>query len=1343
MPGIDYSQPILGAGASAQTDFAAADARAGLNVQGFGRFKRGINTQLGVEAFADASAELSKFVKASIEGTAFARVQAGIQIQLPLNLFDEFGFAARAEAIAEAAAGLDADLGLSIGDFILLAQRDQDLIGLPLELLLLFLEEVSIGGTFKVNVSASAKAHASITVIGCVVETTDRKAGFFYTVDAGVGLAAGIGVGLAVGAEFEDFRRFYGRATDKSVDATIYEIRKLLPSSAQSVIPILDAFAPVTKISLRIAYDIGQKIADNNPPADTTGMNTLCNESVKTILEECQRFILQKMLDSALLSIRQLLEQKILGIGQQDWDEAMQERTNLASVLLAMPDEPFQPTDVNVDYWKNLISKIADLFSKLYGDNPDPDLVKSLSVLYCASELLLEAVRSKLNKASAYATAIGAGTVRADTQPFQGALAVQPIPTIKKAINANLGKSPTQNLSYADLLQFLADDLIINPLLDAIPEAREFLSIFNNDFSKTENEILKIFLQNAGSFVSTTVGGEMDPHETLRLIVNSLDRFITVKFKTDALPIILENISDPNIRLYINEVLFAAVVYIKDVALKSILNWEAKTFDNDDFTESLAGVMTLLLGRTVVIIADTFLTAAQEAVEENCNKIAHEIRSTNKHNHILQDYIPMDQDFIRLAADTVQIGGVVLGPLPDDTRRRVRQLLYQVFEPIPPGDEQGFLDSLSNDLFIPNSEQMGVLTDELVAISKDRFGLFVEKFVLVIGNYILEQIEEFILWAINLVLHWETHLAEVLEFLAEFLNDLEDQIRQLNEELIDLFISAETALREFFDVLSGPSLKSQLKIALKNAFVTKALGELEENNIYKNIPREFRSGVRSSLRSVIDGLIDNPIVNPVLDAIRVVADTLEDLLPDCRELDPEENLPEQVMLLVLDRIEDNIRAYFGNKKPHLDISLDFSFTFLGVHQSVHIPLGRIEFNLNPFLDLVRNTIEEMDFYHSAFNTACFQLAKALAAELELAAAELRKNEAQDEKQKSEKIFAEHDNQPREIAVLNPLSLSHHSQAINVKIHLGGVPLAFLGLDEDESQRVLIFLNGELIPVKSLLVEESINVKNPEYHLPDFDLMRSKAFNSETGIFKNGVASIVTDTAKYFPTQVISKKKRDEGVHSVFNSSEYRELAVARSLYVATGKIDGKASSLSVNIKKDKEGRRVNQYEIQNNIPGRGNAASRINDLLKDRMAGILLQFRVELDELVEGVNVLTVVVIEKGGNRHQQNVSFTVSKPSIKIPIVILPGSPINAGMITLRPAETASKTKKQPKKPHMLTFKHKKNRESGMKDETMNTLLPIDAENLKKKNQEAVEYLQDQDNLNFSRKQLSLFRKR
>ena len=517
---------------------------------------------------------------------------------------------------------------------------------------------------------------------------------------------------------------------------------------------------------------------------------------------------------------------------------------------------------------------------------------------------------------------------------------------------------------------------------------------------------------------------------------------------------------------------------------------------------------------------------------------------------------------------------------------------------------------------------------------------------------------------------------------------------------------------------------------MKEAFVDKALGVLEDNDAYKKLPGGFRSGVRSNLKSAIDGLMNNPIVDPVLEAVGKIADTSEDLLLDCRELDPEENLPEQVMLLVLDKIEDNIRNHFGGTKPHLNIGLDFGFRdFLGFYHSVHISLGRIEVNLNPFLDLVRDTIEALDFYHDKLNDACFELAQALAKELEVAAAQLSKEETREEKRRLEKIAAEHDNGPREIAILNPTTLSNHSKAIDFKIHLGGVPLSFLGLGKDESQRVLIYLNGELIPVKSLLVEASIQIKNPKNHLADFDLTNSKAFDVGTGILKNKVASIITDTASHFPTHSINKQKRNEGAFYPFSSSEYREQAVANFVYAAARKKDGKASCLGVNIKADSKGRTVNEYEIKNNIPGRGNSGSRINDFLKDRIAGILLQFRIELSELIAGVNVLTVVVIERGGQRHQQNVSFAVTKAKTKpvgSPLGVRPGT----GMITLRPVGGASKNKKRPKKPVILTLK--RTEKSGIKAKTVNTLLPIDSKSLGKKKQVALKYLRDQNKLNF-----------
>lgn len=1197
-----------------------------------------MKVELGLEAFADASAGLSKFVRASLAGTAFARAQAGIQLQLPLNLFSEFGLAARAEAIAEAAAGVRADFGLSIGDFVLLAQRDPASVGLPMEMLLLFLEEVSIGGEFEVNVSASAKAHASLTITGRVIEKQGNKAGFFYTIDAGVGLAAGVGMGFGVGAEFKDFRRFFGRATDRAVDAVVLEIASRVGTSNRNVVAIAEAFAPVAKIALRTAYDVGQKISENNPVASTQNMSTLCNEVVKTVLEECQRFLLNGMLQGAVDGLHSVLRQKAAALGDAAWQAALSQRSALASRLLAMPDDPFQPTEGNIDYWHALVSSAGDLLDKVYGSNADPAAMEGLCILYATSELLIEAVRSKVNKASAYAMAVGSGTVNADTRPFQGALSPQPIPSVKLAINAALGAAGNANLAYADLLRFLVRDTVVSRLLGAAPGVAEFMRMFSAPFGKTEKELVQIFLQNAASFMPAPGGGgKMDPRATLRAIVNALDTFIAERFRAQAMPVILQSVPSGIARTYIEEVLLEAVLYVKDVGLQSILNWDKKSFDNDDFTEALAGVMLLLTGRTVVLVGDTFITATQERFAEVCAEIAGKIR--NGDQAIAPFGLSADPDLVRIVADSVDIAGEVLGTLPAETRTRVRHLLYQVLEPIPPGREHDFLEDLADQLFIPNGDDLRELTDELASIAKRRFGDFVQKFALAIGNYVLEQLEELLLDLVDLVIHWERRLADALDRVVALLRNLESELARLDSQLIDLLESADSALRDFLGSLSGPSLKSGLRNALGDLVFDKALGPLADNDIYKSLPRDLRRFVRSTLRSAIRGVVDGPLVAPVTEAIGAISGALDDLLIDCRELDPDENLAEQVLRLVQDKIEDSVRDHFGSTKPHIDISFDVPYRDLfGNPHTLHFSLGRVSVDLGPLLDAVHDAIDRLDVYHGALDDACVKLASALAKELEVGAAALRRDDARKGQSRLAKIAAEHDHSPREIAILDPTDLSHHESKVAVRIHLGGVPASFLGFDEDEQQRVFVFVNGEERSLRPMVVDAN---------------GRSELPARATAIRQSGPASA--------------------------------------------------APTLTTRLRRDVKGRGIIDYGLANVMPGRGNPASRVDRLLQNRIGGLSLHSTLELDKLVEGVNVLTVVVIEKGGRRHQQNVTFTVGKETAtRLPEV---------GAV--RPNVTLSGKIGEARKPRAPVARRLGVAGGDGRVKPINTLLPADAETL------------------------------
>ena len=55
----------------------------------------------------------------------------------------------------------------------------------------------------------------------------------------------------------------------------------------------------------------------------------------------------------------------------------------------------------------------------------------------------------------------------------------------------------------------------------------------------------------------------MDAKKSLEKIAKSIDSFVTQKFRTEVLPQVLQGIGDPMLKLYLEEVIFDAVVYTR------------------------------------------------------------------------------------------------------------------------------------------------------------------------------------------------------------------------------------------------------------------------------------------------------------------------------------------------------------------------------------------------------------------------------------------------------------------------------------------------------------------------------------------------------------------------------------------------------------------------------------------------------------------------------------------------------------------------------------------------------------------------------------------------------------
>lgn len=1212
MPGINIGRPLLGAGAAAKNDWASASARTGLDFTAQAEFRRGVNLTIGLEALASADAGLSRFISGTVRGNAFAAAEASLQIGLPLNLFKRFGLAVGAEAKAQAAAGIEAGLALSIGDFVELVRRDPDAVGVPLELILLMLEEVDAGGKVEIHVAAAAMAYASLQIAGSVIDTPGKPAGFEYTIDAGLGLAAGMGFsgGLLLG--FKDFRHFYGRAVDLAVGTTVAQVASSLPAADAATQALASAFTPVAKIALRSAYEIGSFIEVNAPDGSAQASLSLANHCVGVVLEESQRYLLDRFVESGLRAILDALRAQSTGMSTRAWNTLRPQRLALAQALYSVPPEPFQSTPENAAFWRRIQQRVATLVDALPANSPARgQIMQGLACALAAAELLTEMFRSRINQAQAYVVAVGVGRIA--TRPaFGGPLPSQPPVRVRSFINAALGLAASADLDTAALARFLGQPATLDALRSSCPDVNEFARIFRGPVAALEVEVLSALLANREAFLPNAAG-DIDPKETLAVLLEALDAFIASRLNVELRQAFYQTNPDPATRLYFDEVLLGAINFTKDVAFQTILNWETRQPDRDSFTEALASVLTMMLGRSLVIVGDLFFNALLENVQDAAEHASSRLSGSRDPFRAIG--IATSPELRALFADTLRIGGEVFGPLPSDTRSRVRQILYEIMEPLPPTGQQDFVDELADQFFIPNREHLAELSEELLEISRDRFGLFVEKVLQSAGQLLLDAIVEFIDQAIQTIKDWERRLGAAIADLARLIQELEREIARLVEQVEAAFSEAAAAIDQLLDTLRSNSARAALKAKIVSVLYSRAKSVLRDNELYKALPRELRSAVRSLLKDSIRGLVDNPLVDPVLDAVTAVGSELETLVDDVRDLDPSRPLSEQLLDLVIDRIEDGIRDHFGSSDPRIDIGFTFSYELFG-HHSVRFELGRVRIPMSSFLGALRDAIDDIGAFDSALTDAAERVAAAFEKLLELQDMESERAAARASRERLTRIEREHTSNPKEIAILSPAPSSVHSGSVPVEIHLGGVPLSYLGLDRDEQQRVFIFLNGELIPSKSLVVGRAAGAADRELHRLDFTLTGLAGFDAAAQKFEGSDATI--------------------RIRGGVPAGDVEAVALNRTGAVHVGRHT---------VSKGRGGRSMTSSVVANFPPGHTLAGSQIAGLRSALPAGTEISFDLGLSELVQGANTLTVVVIDRGGRQYQQVVSFGVAAP--------------------------------------------------------------------------------------------------
>ena len=1099
MAGLDFSRPLVAAGAIAGNDWASASAETGLDFTGRAQFRRGLNVQIGLAALATADANLSQFISATAKGNAFASASAGAQIQLPMNFFDEFGIVVGAQAEAQAAVGLEVGLGLSVGDFVALVPIDPDDVGLPIAVLLLLLEEIDIQARFEVSLAAAAMAYASWQITGSVISRPGKPAGLTYRARAGLGCAAGIGFSGGAAAPVKDFRRFYGRATDLIVDDTLRSVRDLLPDSASGLRGPLSALAPVVKTALRTAYELGDYVMKNAPGNSAQDTADLANHCVGIVLEEAQRFLFARMVEGSIGELKARVTAASAALGTA-WNRLLPQRQALADLLYQVPAEPFQPTPANATFWRDLLVAGADLAAAIPGKHGD-DFRDALAIAYAASELLIEAIASHVNQPHAYALAIGAGVVR--TAPsFGGPVQRTPPRAIKSLILARIGASANRILDYADLIQFLVDDIAVDALRQAVPEVDDFLRIFKGPVAATENEVIRLLLTHRHAFLTSgTSSGDADPVGTLDVLLGALDDFLEITVRDLVVPQVNQHLTDPNVRLYFNEVLVATALYTKDVAFKTVLNWRQRPIGRDEFTEALACVLVTLFGRTVVLFGDTFFAALRNDMTRACGRALQRIEGDA--GALARLGLPDNALNRSLAVTVLSAGAIVFEPLPEATRARIRECMYEAIEVMPPGGAEDFMAELEDQFFIPNRDRLDALLGELLDLSCERFDKFIRLLFQASGNIVDAAISTFLDEFARIVDEWERRLEETLDGLRKLLQRLEREIEALAARARQGFLDFEEKLEALLESFARTALRNKLRKKIADRIVELAHAELRRNPLYKDLPfRSVKRAARDLVEDVARAAAESPLVDPVFDAIGAIAGVADQILDDAQSLDPSEPLTGQLLGLILDRMEDAVRDSFGGT-PHVNLSATFHFEFFGP-QSVTFNLGRIDLPFGQLFDAMRSAVNALDFYDDALREAAETLAKAFADTLALAGLKDEQREAQRRQARLDRLKADLAFRERVVAILEPRAETTYNRDFQARIHLGNVPLSFLGLEQDAQQRVFVWLNGILVPPKSLVLGEPIGAISTVAHERDLTISGDRTESGLGGIvLRNG------------------------------------------------------------------------------------------------------------------------------------------------------------------------------------------------------------------------------------------------
>lgn len=1076
MPGVDYSQPLASASASAATDWASVAAGTAVELKAAGELNRGINLDLGIMGMASIDAALSKFLTAEVTGEAHAAASLCGQIQMPMNLFDEMGLAVRLEAIAELAAGVEGSLGISIGDFVALVEHTPGMAGIPTTLLRIFLEEITLDAGVYAKASLSAMAYVNFVITGSAIgdQTRGIDPGFTITVGKGAGLKAGAGFRATANLGVENFSRLFSRSADVLIDEVI-DIARACVTDDPNLDTLLCASRAPAKIGLRLAYELGEFLATEAPATNAAGTNGLCLRAVQVVLEEAQRYLLRSIVE---LGLDRIVELADAHRGDSSWAAALSERTALAEALAQRPQRPYELTAEIVPFWASVTARTTDLLAAL-GLANDTSRRKDVAATWAAVHLLASLFQ-QVTTVQGRATVVGLPPLQASTS-FSGPLTVQPPPAVDRAIRdefASRGTPVSGQLTKTHLLNFIADRALMDAVTTSVPGVRAFLDPMVGPLGTTASHVALALLTNIGPIVSQ--GGAPDSRATLEALLSALDHLTFDLIETQLAPPLRARLgASPDARIMLDEVLLPSLHFSVATALRQVAKWDQGAATSSQLTEALSGVVMRVFGRSLVAVGDVFMACAQDGMADILNEVADSLDQPGGIVAVLEQAVggAIDVDDIAdLVSDALRVGAEVFGPLDADTRATLRRCMYEIIDMIPPDADEAFLAELADGRFMPRYEPMMRMAGVLAEVGVERFLLFVEGFLIRLAGRLLEELAEFVVAAAEQVIAWINGVFSAIAEATQRLLELAAEMAQLAAEAVEHFAASGERLLESVATLSSSSARNRMVDRLVDQTVDGVIDALKDSGLWGLISwnADLRRSARATAKAALREVLKSDIVDAILDGVGGVAQHLDDILDDVRELDPDRPLAGQLTEMILDRLEETVDSAIGNS---VEFRVRFSVDFGEIYRGT-VNLGKFRLDIGPILDVARDVARGLDGLEDAIRDAAAALEAAFTAEAALADREREHDAVGTEKRRLEQYATEATPGVLGLEILSPTVGAVVDGPSHIEIKVTGLPASILESGNGVPPRMHVLLNGVGLDVDALQVTEHESVSLP-------------------------------------------------------------------------------------------------------------------------------------------------------------------------------------------------------------------------------------------------------------------------